>query len=191
MPVRNTTGNSRPLAVCRVISVTTPGSGAGVAVVVPAVVVRDLVGVRDERDALEEVGEDALGVALLELGGDGVQLGQVLHPGAVLRVVARAQLGEVAGAVEHGAEDLGRARRSAASARRSVIIAANADSPVIARVPRPGTSSSRSSAAPNEMRSRSAYDATIASDRSPSPRLGTLRMRRTLTSSSGLSSARR
>ena len=105
---------------------TTPGSGAGLAVVVPAVVVRDLVGVRDERDALEEVGEDALGVALLELGGDRVQLGQVLHPGAVLRVVAGPQLGEVAGAVEHGAEDLGGPGGRTASVRRSVIIAAKA-----------------------------------------------------------------
>ncbi len=68
----------------------------------------DLVGVRDERDALEEVGEVRLGVALLELGRDGVQLGEVLHPGRVLRVLARPELGQVAAAVEHRPEDLGR-----------------------------------------------------------------------------------
>ena len=79
--------------------------------------VGDLVGVGDERDLLEELleracGTDVLGLdarrqlaaGLLELGGtavvellgDGDELGEVLDAGLVLRVVARPQLGEVA-----------------------------------------------------------------------------------------------
>ena len=47
------------------------------------------------------------------------------------------------------------------------------------------------SAAANGIRSRSAKSATSSSARSPMPRLGTLRMRRRLTVSSGLDSTRR
>ena len=45
MPVRKTTGNSSPLAVCSVISVTMPPWSASLG---------DLVGVGDQRDLLEE-----------------------------------------------------------------------------------------------------------------------------------------
>ncbi len=54
-----------------------------------------------------------------------------------------------------------------------------------------GSSAAVRSARANEVRSRSAYSATTASARSPMPRLGTLRMRRRLTVSSGLDSTRR
>ena len=60
-PVRKTTGNSRPLAVCSVISVTTPPVPVGVG---------DLVGVGHQRDPLEEVGDRAVRVGLLELARD-------------------------------------------------------------------------------------------------------------------------
>ena len=98
-PVRNTTGNSRPLAVCSVISVTTP---------LVVLTVRDLVGVGDQRDPLQEaVQSGALGVhrRRFELARDGDQLPQVLHPSLVLRVIRRCQLGQVAGALQHRLED--------------------------------------------------------------------------------------
>jgi hypothetical protein len=50
--VRKTTGNSSPLAVCRVISVTTPPSASS-----STRCIGDLVGVGDEGDLLEEVVE--------------------------------------------------------------------------------------------------------------------------------------
>ena len=82
--------------------------------------VGDLVGVGDQGDPLEEVAEadgDGAGLdlgrvgarprlrVLGELAGDRDELGEVLHAGAVLRVVARLELGEVARALEHGLED--------------------------------------------------------------------------------------
>ena len=72
------------------------------------VLVGDLVGVGDQRDLLEEVGERAVGRGLLELAGHRDELREVLHPGLVLRVGARAQLGEVAGLLEHRLEHRGR-----------------------------------------------------------------------------------
>ncbi|CPU63674.1 Uncharacterised protein [Mycobacteroides abscessus] len=78
-----------------------------------------------------------------------------------------------------------------ASSRSPVISSAKARSGLSVRFVRPGISSMRASAAPNEMRSRSASAATAPSARSPRPRLGTLRTRRRLTSSSRLSIARR
>ena len=73
--------------------------------------VGDLVGVGDERDPLEEVLEAdhlaGLAALLVELPGHGDELGEVLDPGLVLGVVAGAQLGEVARAVEHGLEQVG------------------------------------------------------------------------------------
>jgi len=68
---------------------------------------RELVGVGHERDAFEEVGQGAVGVGGLEVAGHGVELGEVLHAGGVLGVVAGAQLGEVAGGVQGGVEDVG------------------------------------------------------------------------------------
>ena len=84
--------------------------------------IRDLVGVGDQRDPLQEVGQArglgaSDGVARLggvgarpghrvvgELAGDRDQLGEVLHPGLVLGVVGALELGEVAGALQHGLE---------------------------------------------------------------------------------------
>ncbi len=80
----------------------------------------DLVGVGDERHPLQEVaeaGRDQAGVDVCgiggrtghrvvgELAGDGDELGEVLDPGRVLRVVGGLELGEVAGALEHGLHD--------------------------------------------------------------------------------------
>jgi hypothetical protein len=56
---------------------------------------------------------------------------------------------------------------------------------------RSGCSAATRNAAAKEIRSRSAYCATISSARSPMPRLGTFKMRRRLTVSSGLDSTRR
>ena len=67
----------------------------------------ELVGVGHETDPLQEVGERAVGVGVLEVGGHRVQLGEVLHARGVLRVVAGAQLGEVPGGVQGGVEDVG------------------------------------------------------------------------------------
>ena len=67
--------------------------------------VGDLVGVGDERDLLEEVGQRAATVArrvgLLELARDGDELLEVLQPGLVLRVGRAGELGDVAGALQH------------------------------------------------------------------------------------------
>ena len=102
MPVRNTTGNSRPLAVCRVMSVMTP--------VDSVVVVGDLVGVGDQRDPLQELGERTgflLAPLLFELQGHSREFLEVLDAGLVLGVGGRLQLGEVAGAFQYRFQDDG------------------------------------------------------------------------------------
>ena len=78
--------------------------------------VGDLVGVGDQGHPLQEVGEaggDRAGVdvggvrgragdgVVGELAGHGDELGEVLDPGLVLRVVGGLELGEVAGALQH------------------------------------------------------------------------------------------
>ena len=108
-PVRNTTGNSRPFAVCSVISVT------------ERVVAVSLVHVGDERDRLEErlhagQARAAARVGLVdagdrdergrvagvevrvELAGDADELGQVLDAALRLDRALGLELGEVAGA---------------------------------------------------------------------------------------------
>ena len=50
--------------------------------------VRQLVRVRHQADALQEVGEHRVGVGCLEVSRHRVQLGQVLHAGGVLGVIA-------------------------------------------------------------------------------------------------------
>ena len=82
--------------------------------------VGDLVGVGHQRHPLEEVAEPDRDGAGLDLGGVGAgsglrvlgelarhrdELGEVLHAGAVLRVLAGLELGEVAGALEHRLQD--------------------------------------------------------------------------------------
>ncbi len=70
--------------------------------------VRDLVGVGDQRDLFEEVGQRdrfPLPALLLELQGHGGEFLEVLDAGLVLRVGGGLQLGEVAGAFEDGFQD--------------------------------------------------------------------------------------
>ena len=83
-------------------------------------VVGDLVGVGDQGDPLQEVGQPGLDRARVDVGrvgargrdgvvgeltGDGDELGEVLHAGLVLGVVGLLQRGEVARSVEHGLQD--------------------------------------------------------------------------------------
>ena len=83
-PVRNTTGNSRPFAVCSVISVTTPSASASASGIWSASATSD--------DPLEEVRErrrSGVPACLGELAGHAPELLEVLDPRLVLRVVAR------------------------------------------------------------------------------------------------------
>ena len=66
-----------------------------------------LVGVGDEGDALEEVRESPGGCVGREGTRDRVQFRQVFDARGVLRVVAAAQLSQVARAVEHLFKDVG------------------------------------------------------------------------------------
>ena len=114
MPVRNTTGNSRPLAVCRVIRVTTPSRLASATAAASSSAaarrgVRDLVGVGHEGDLFQEGAERTLGVVPLVFTDDGDEFGEVLHPGLVLRVGAGPQGCEVAGLFQDGFQGGGRA----------------------------------------------------------------------------------
>ena len=102
-PVRKTTGNSSPFAVCSVISVTTPvsspsWSGIWSESATSATRSRNsgtpgAAGVRSAGSA--DGGGDRL---VGELAGHRDELGEVLDPGLVLRVVAGLELGEVAAA---------------------------------------------------------------------------------------------
>ena len=73
----------------------------------------------------------------------------------------------------------------------SSTIATNAWMQFSDRVAMPGASSALRRASKNVIRSRSAYAATQASARSPMPRLGVFRIRRSEISSAGLASIRR
>lgn len=88
MPVRKTTGNSSPLAVWSVMR----GDHAAVGTGAGRVAVGDLVGVGDERDALEEVLEQdllpGLDALVVELARDLDELGEVLDAVLVLGVGA-------------------------------------------------------------------------------------------------------
>ena len=168
--------------------------------------VGDLVGVGDQGDPLEEVAEtdgDRAGLdlgrvgarprlrVLGELAGHRDELGEVLHAGAVLRVVARLELGEVARALEHGLEDdvgalVGLDHRlqllDDRDERLDVLQAAGGQARRVA---------ARVSASQKVIRSRSARAAMQASARSPMPRLGVLSTRRSEISSAVLTSIRR
>ncbi len=77
------------------------------------VLVGDLVGVGDQRDLLQEVGEGArvlLAAVLLEFQGDGGQFLEVLDAGLVLRVGRSLELGEVARTLQDRFQDGGGAR---------------------------------------------------------------------------------
>ena len=186
MPVRKTTGNSRPLAVCSVISVTTPR---------PCLAPPSLSGISSASATSETCSRKSsrlttspVSARLVELAGDGDELGEVLDPGLVLRVVAGPQLGEVAGLLEHRLEQVGRRRRPRLDHGAQLL---EQRGEALDRVDRAGGDARARrrrgrSAATNGIRSRSASAATQASARSPMPRLGTLRMRRRLTVSSGL-----
>ena len=95
MPAMNTTGNSRPLALCRVISVISAEvSTIGVDVGVQA-------------DLLQEAVEAGLVGALVVLGGDADELLEVLEAALGLERLLRLQGRLVAALVEHAAHDLG------------------------------------------------------------------------------------
>ncbi|CAB4849078.1 unannotated protein [freshwater metagenome] len=68
------------------------------------------VGVGDEGDPLEEVGESAVGLIGLELTGHSLELGEVLHARLVLRVGAGHEFGEVARLLEHRLQNGARTR---------------------------------------------------------------------------------
>src|SRR3954447_12831317 len=114
-PLRNTTGNSNPLAVCSVIRVTTPwwsGSSDGIwsASATSATCSRKPARVAVSSPAstrsVYSRGTLARPHPLRVLAGDARQLLQVLHPARVLRVDALLQLGQVAGALQGGLQDL-------------------------------------------------------------------------------------
>ena len=80
----NTTSNSRPFALCSVISVTR------------RVLLVVLVLLADQGDLLQEVGHAALRAALLELGRDADELAEVLDPALGLDGALLLQLRQVA-----------------------------------------------------------------------------------------------
>ena len=169
--------------------------------------VGDLVGVGDQRHPLEEVGEAGSDDAGVDVGGVGgrpatgssensrataTSSARFSTPGLVLRVVGGLELGEVAGARRaptRGPRRDARRRRPSTAARSTM-----PTKPVMAlsdRVARPGRPRPRRSASQNVIRSRSASAVTHATARSPMPRLGVLRIRRSEISSAGLTSIRR
>ena len=163
--MRNTTGNSSPLAVCRVISVTTPWwSGRRSGIWSASATSDDLLQEPVERGDRRGRGRSGVGVVLGRRGvglgalgvlpGDAHQLLQVLHPAGVLRVEALLQLGEVAAALRAPPPAPPPAVPVAASSRAASSIATNSAIALAARVEMPVASSARRSAAPNEMRSR-------------------------------------
>ena len=109
MPVRNTTGNSSPFAVCRVISVTTPAcsssGSSGIWSVSATSATRSRKSGRPGATVPASTSDgSADGPATRvvgELAGHGDELGEVLDPGLVLRVVGGLELREVAGALQH------------------------------------------------------------------------------------------
>ena len=110
MPVRNTTGNSRPLAVWSVIRVMTPepsssSSGIWSESATRATCSRNSASVPARPPRLRPP------ALLLELQGHGGQFLEVLDAGLVLRVGGCLQLGEVAGPFEDRFQDDGGARR--------------------------------------------------------------------------------
>ena len=92
-PIRNTSGNSRPLAACSVISVI-----ARVLVVI--------VGIADQRGVVEKLAERLAAIARIH--GRVHQLAQVLDAGQRLGRVLLLQQLDVAGAVEQELQQLGR-----------------------------------------------------------------------------------
>ena len=106
MPAMKTTGNSRPLALCSVISViSSPLSTIGVEVGV-------------QRDLLQEALERRLVGALVVLGGDADELLEVLEPALGLQRALRAQRRLVAALVQHAAHDVSATGRPARPACR-------------------------------------------------------------------------
>ncbi|CAM5701575.1 hypothetical protein SCALM49S_00894 [Streptomyces californicus] len=157
--------------------------------------VGDLVGVRDEGDLLQELGEGArtlfVAALLLELQGDGGEFLEVLDPGLVLRVVGRLELGEVARTLQHGFQYDG--GPGAGLDDRAQLLHQRVEA--LDRVGRAGGHAVRlvdaARACGKEIFSRIERASIMASARSPMPRLGTLRMRRSGTVSSGLARTRR
>ena len=168
-PTMNTAGNSSPFAECSVISTTWSS-------------LVEVVGVGDQRDLLEELVEHG------ELAGRSDQLAEVLDPAVGLDRVLGLELGEVPGARRSrpAAGRRGRRRRHRPSSARVV---EQVDERGDAAAGRPGDAGLLGAAhrleegdRPRRGRTRRAC-ATLAS---PTPRLGTLSTRLTLTSSAGL-----
>ena len=112
MPVRNTTGNSRPLAVWRVISVTTPSRlASATAAAMSRPPVRPGSGRRRPRGrpASRKAPSEPFRVVLFVFTDDGDEFREVFHPGLVLRVGAGTQGCEVAGLFQDGFQGSGRA----------------------------------------------------------------------------------
>ena len=89
----------RPLAVCRVISVTLPESSPSEGSWSES---------RHQRRGLQESRERGVRRVLLEFGGDGLQLGQVLHAGGILWILGPLQFFEQTGLREHLPHHFGR-----------------------------------------------------------------------------------
>ena len=150
------------------------------------VVVVELVGVGDQRDLLEELVEPG------ELAGRADQLAEVLDPAGRLDRVLGLQLGEVAAVVERRLQQVaGRRRSSAASTPRSSSSSTNDAMPRAAGPVTPGFVGAPQRLDEARRPSPAASASSLATLTSPTPRLGTLSTRLTLTSSAGLTTARR
>ena len=191
--------------MCSVISVTTPGAGASSSPSGGGV--GDLVGVGDQRDPLEEVGQAGrVGLARLDLGrigrgpghrvlgelpGHGHELGEVLHPGLVLGVLGLLELLEVAAAgqrlLQHHVDALVR--------RHHLLQLLDHVDEALDRLERAGGDARGVLGPLQRLPERDPVAlgnaSTHASARSPMPRLGVLSTRRSDTESAGFASTRR
>ena len=179
MPVRNTTGNSRPLAVCRVISVTTPPPSPSASGIWSASATSATCSRNSQRASPSRARPRSNSRATAD------QLAEVLHAGLVLRVAGRLRARRGSRVRSSTASSTSAGGAVGHDARSSSIRATNSLDRVGDRGAMPGASSARAQRLPERMRSRLANASTHASARSPIPRLGTLRMRRRPTVSPG------
>ena len=169
-PVRNTTGNSRPLAVWRVIGRPRRGRQVASAPSLNASSGTSSASATSETPSRKSVSVPSGG--LLELTGDGDELGEVLDPALVLRVAALGQLGQVAGLLQDRLECGRRPAPASTTVAKASSSRVNAVIACRLRVASPGASSARASASTNAIRSRSDSATSAASARSPMPRFG-------------------
>ena len=179
-PVRNTTGYSRPLAVCRVISVTEPESSPSIGSwsesATSAVVSRNPAnvasGVFCSYSAATDCSCERFSTREASWGSS-----------ERCSSSSRPDLESTSATISEGL-----LLCASANSRNAVIRSRNALSCVAVRVGAP-SSSTWSTPSKNVVACVSAYMVTNDSARGPSPRLGTLRMRRMFTSSAGLTMA--